>query len=213
MLGSVLLALSGALCTGLPDPLVKALEAHLPSWAQVTGNPAPASAAFERIAVERTSGPVVHLFLIDRKIQVVITREDDRAWLTDAVWCGAVPGRCEDVWTRTDEQWRSDKNTANHTGYAVYRDSLGLSPVAWSESTPALETGKKKWDKGLCTNSLCFLVSAKDSSVVRAARRPDGSVAWWDGGYILGGSTEKEMVHAYRYLLDNGRAIAGKGAK
>jgi hypothetical protein len=43
--------------------------------------------------------------------------------------------------------------------------------------------------------------------VARAAVRPDGSVAFWDGGYILGGRQEKEQVHGYGYLLEHGHAI------
>lgn len=205
-LTSFCLSLSGA----LPEPLHKVLEAQLPLWAQVAGNPAPSSGSVERIAVERTSGNLVHLFLIDRKLQATVTREDDRHWLTELVWCGEGSGRCEDLWKRNDEQWRSDKNTANHTGYAVYRDSLALSAPSLTEPVPALAAGRKKWDKGTCEAGLCFLVSAKDSSVARAAVRPDGSVVWWDGGYILGGQLEKELVHGYKFLLEKGKAIGGR---
>ena len=206
----LLLTLSLAVPTGLPEPIRKVLEAQLPIWSQVTGNPAPASTATERIAVERTSGNLIHLFLIDRKLQATVTREDDRHWLTEVVWCGEAAGRCEDLWKRNDEQWRSDKNTANHTGFAVYRDSLGLAAATMTESVPALATGKKKWDKGLCEAGLCFVVSSKDSSVARAAVRPDGSVLWWDGGYILGGSLEKELVHGYKYLLEKGKPVGSR---
>jgi hypothetical protein len=212
MFGSMaILACSLALAGALPDEIRKVLESQLPAWSQVTGNPAPPSDAMERIAVERSTGTIINVVLIERKLNVVVMLEADRYWLTEAVWCGFDAKRCEDVWTRPDEQWRSDKSTANHTGYAVYRDSLRNAPPAWTESVPSFATGKKKWDKGLCENALCFLVSARDSSVARVAARPDGSVAWWDGGYILGGGTEKEMVHAYRYLLENGHTIPFKG--
>lgn len=208
MLGSVILvAFSTAFSGALPDPIRNVLEAQLPVWSQVSGNPAPASGGMERIAVERSTGPLVHVVLVDRKMKVVVTREGDRHWLTEVVWCGAGTGRCDDDWTRPDEAWRSDRNTANHTGYAVYRDSLRIAKPSWTESVPVLATGKKKWDKGLCENGLCFLVSAKDSSVARAAVRADGSVVFWDGGYILGGTFEKEQAHGYRYLLENGHAI------
>ena len=204
---SILIAISFAFSGALPDPIRKVLEAQLPAWALVTGNPAAPSRALERIAVERTGGAIVHVVLVERKVKVVAMRDGDGYWLTEVVWCGGAPGRCDDDWARPDEAWRSDKNTANHTGYAVYRDSLANARPAWTESVPTLATGKKNWDKGLCESGLCFLVSAKDSSVARAAVRPDGSVVFWDGGYILGGSLEKEQVHGYGYLLENGHAI------
>lgn len=208
MFGTLILAaVSCAFSSPLPDPLLRVLEAQLPAWALVSGNPAPPSAAFERIAVERATGPIIHVLLLERKVKVVALREGDKYWLTEAVWCGAHADRCDDDWTRPDEAWRSDKSTANHTGYAVYRDSLRNATPTWSESVPVLETGKKKWDKGVCEGGLCFLASAKDSSTAHAAVRPDGSVAFWDGGYILGGTFEREQVHGWRYLLENGHAI------
>jgi hypothetical protein len=208
MFGSiVLVAISCAFSSPLPDPIRKVLEAQLPAWAQVTGNPASPSTALERIAVERATGSIIHLVLLERKVKAVAMHEGDRYWLTEVVWCGAGTGRCDDDWTRPDEAWRSDRNTANHTGYAVYRDSLRNAASTWTESVPVPQMGKKKWDKGVCESGLCFLVSAKDSSVARAAVRPDGTVAFWDGGYILGGALEKEQVHAYKFLLENGHSI------
>ena len=198
--------LSGA----LPDGVKKALESHLPAWSQVTGNPAPSSASEERVAVERSTGSTIAVFLVDRKIKAVVAKEDDSYWLTEVVWCGEGQGRCDDVWKRTDAQWRSDNTTANHTGYAVYRDSLRLSPSAWTNPVPSLAFGKKAWDKGLCEEGMCFAVSAKDSSVARGAVRGNGSVVWWDGGYILGGALEKELVHTYKYLLDKGKAVPAR---
>jgi len=212
MLGSlILVAFSTTFSSALPDPIRDVLEAQFPAWSQVSGNPAPASVGMERIAVERTSGQLVHVALVERKVKATVMHEGDRYWLTEVVWCDGAPGRCDDDWSRPDEAWRSDKNTANHTGYAVYRDSLRNAPPAWTESVPTPATGKRKWDKGLCENGLCFLVSAKDSAVARAAVRPDGSVAFWDGGYILGGQMEKEQVHGYGYLLEKGHAIPSKG--
>jgi len=211
MFGSiVLVAISCAFSSPLPDPIKKVLEAQLPAWAQVSGNPAAPSFAVERIAVERATGSIIHIALVERKVKAVAMHEGDRYWLTEVVWCGAGAGRCDDDWTRPDEAWRSDKNTANHTGFAVYRDSLGLAAATMTESVPALATGKKKWDKGLCEAGLCFVVSSKDSSVARAAVRPDGSVLWWDGGYILGGSLEKELVHGYKYLLEKGKPVGSR---
>lgn len=198
------------LSAGLPDGIKKALESHLPAWSQVAGNPAPSSESEERIAVERSTGSTIAVFLIERKIKAVVLKEEDNCWLTEVVWCAAGEGRCEDVWKRTDAQWRSDNTTANHTGYAVYRDSLRLSPNAWTNPVPALAFGKKAWDKGLCESGMCFSVSAKDSSVARGAVRENGTVAWWDGGYILGGVLEKELVHSYKYLLDNGKAVPAR---
>jgi len=198
----------------LPDAIKAALESQLPAWSQVTGNVAASSESDEKIAVERSTSNNIAVWLIDRKVKVSILREDSRHWLADVVWCGNGQGRCEDVWKRTDAQWRSDNATANHTGYAVYRDSLRLSPASWTDPVPALEFGKKKWDKGLCEAGMCFLVSAKDSSVAHGAARPDGSVATWDGGYIMGGVLETELVHAYKYLLEKGRDLpARKGGK
>lgn len=204
--------LSASLCGALPEALKKTLESQFPAWSQVMGRTAPSSATEERIAVERTTNSVTNLFLIERKVKAVVQKEGEHAWLTEVVWCGEGPDRCDDVWKRTDEQWRSDKGTANHTGYAVYRDALALDAASWSQSVPALETGKKKWDKGLCENGLCFVVAARDSSVARVALRPDGSVGWWDGGYILGRANESELVHAYAYLLQNGRPLGTKGS-
>lgn len=208
---SVAVLFGGQILSGaLPDGVKKALESHFPAWSQVTGNPAPSSASEERIAVERSTGSTIAVFLIDRKVKAVVAKEDDKHWLTEVVWCGAGEGRCDDVWKRTDAQWRSDNTTANHTGYAVYRDSLRLSPNAWTNPVPALVFGKKAWDKGLCESGMCFAVSAKDSSVARGALRENGSVVWWDGGYILGGALEKELTHAYRYLLDKGKAVPAR---
>jgi hypothetical protein len=191
--------------TALPEAIKAALEAQLPAWSQVTGNVAASSESEERIAVERTTGNNLSVWLIDRKVKVTVLREDTRHWLTEVVWCGAGPGRCDEVWKRTDAQWRSDNATANHTGYAVYRDSLRLSVTSWTDPVPALELGKKKWDKGLCEGGTCFFAAGKDSSVAHAAARPDGSVAAWDGGYIKGGPLETDFVHAYGYLLEKGR--------
>lgn len=157
--------------------------------------------------MERSTGSTIAVFLIDRKMKAVILKEEDRHWLTEVVWCGAGEGRCDDVWKRTDAQWRSDNTTANHTGYAVYRDSLRLSPNAWTDPVPVLALGKKAWDKGLCESGMCFSVSAKDSSVARGAVRENGTVAWWDGGYILGGALETELVRAYKYLLEKGKPV------
>ena len=201
---------SGTLWSGLPDALRQVLESQLPAWAQVMGVPAPASSTPERIAAERSTGSTTTLFLIERKVKVVVQKENERAWLVEATWCGEGTDRCDDVWKRSDEQWRSDKTTANHTGYAVYRDSLRLAPGTFARSVPTLAFGKRKWDKALCEESLCFAVALADSSVARAAFRPDGSVAWWDGGYILGRANEKELVHAYGFLRDKGRAPAAK---
>ncbi|MEK7394174.1 MAG: hypothetical protein AAB214_16570 [Fibrobacterota bacterium] len=196
----------------LPDAIKAVLEAQLPAWSQVTGNVTKSSEAEERIAVERATGDKIGVWLIDRKVKVSILREDSRHWLTNVVWCGAGAGRCDDVWKRTDAQWRSDNSTANHTGYAVYRDSLRLSVSAWSDPVPLVEFGKKRWDKGLCESGTCFMVSAKDSSVAHGAVRPDGSVASWDGGYVKGGPLETDLVQAYEYLLAKGREPK-KGAK
>lgn len=201
---------SSVLCSGLPEGLRNALETQLPAWAQVMGTPAPSSAAPERIAAERSTASTTTLFLIERRLKVVVQKEDDRAWLIEATWCGEGTDRCDDVWKRTDEQWRSDKATANHTGYAVYRDSLRLAPSPFGQPIPALTFGKRKWDKALCEGSLCFAAALADSSVARAVFRPDGSVAWWDGGYILGRANEKELVHAYGLLRDKGRAPGGR---
>jgi len=208
-LASLFLSLAPA---ALPDAIKAALESQLPAWSQVTGNVAVSSESEERIAVERTTGEKLDVWLIDRKVKVSILREDARHWLADVVWCGTGPGRCDDVWKRTDAQWRSDNSTANHTGYAVYRDSLRLAPSSWTDPVPLLEFGKKKWDKGLCESGTCFLVSAKDSSVAHGAVRKDGSVATWDGGYIKGGALETDLVHAWKYLLEKGREPK-KGAK
>jgi len=197
----------------LPVEIHNVLEAQLPAWAQITGNPAPHSEGEERIAVERSEGSTLHVFLIGRQIKATVQREGGRSWLTEAVWCGQGVDRCADVWNRNDEAWRSDKETANHTGYAVYRDSLGLDPVSWTNSVPALAAGKKAWDKGLCTDGLCFLTSAKDSSVATVAARPNGSVNWWDAGYILGGSLEKELIHSYHELLEKGLPVPKQGAR
>jgi hypothetical protein len=205
-----LTVLSATLCGALPEALKKTFESQFPAWAQVMGRPAKASDQEERIAVERTTNAVTNLFLIERKVKAVIQKEGERSWLTEVVWCGEGPDRCDDVWKRTDEQWRSDKNTANHTGYAVYRDVLRLDAATWSHPVPALETGRKKWDKGLCEDGLCFVVAAKDSSVARVALRSDSGVAWWDGGYILGRANEAELVHAYTYLLQSGRSLGSK---
>lgn len=197
----------------LPAEVHNVLESQLPAWAQVTGNPVPHSEGEERIAVERTEGSTLHIVLIARQIKATIQREGGHSWLTEVVWCGQGTDRCEDVWSRNDEAWRSDKATANHTGYAVYRDALGLDPVSWTTSVPALVAGKKAWDKGLCTDGLCFLASVKDSSVATVAARPNGSVNWWDASYILGGSLEKELIHSYRYLLEKGRPVPKQGAR
>jgi hypothetical protein len=198
------------LCAGLPEGLKKALESQLPAWAQVMGAPARSSESEERIAVERSTNSTTNVFLVERKMKAVVQKDGENAWLVDVVWCGEGPDRCDDVWKRSDEQWRSDKGTANHTGYAVYRDMLRLDAAGWTQPVPALETGRKKWDKGVCESGLCFVVAARDSSVARVALRPDGSVSWWDGGYILGRSNEKELVHAYTYLLENGRSVGSK---
>lgn len=202
--------LSLALCRGLPEALKKTLEAQLPAWSQVMGRAAPNSTADERIAVERSTNASTTVYLIERKVKAVVQKDGDDAWLTDVVWCGEGPDRCDDVWARPDTDWRSDKNTANHTGYAVYRDQLELAPSKWTDPVPSVETGRKKWDKGVCESGLCFLVAAKDSSVARAAIRPNGGLWWWDGGYILGRSNEAELVHAYTYLLRTGRAPGSK---
>lgn len=194
----------------LPDALKSALESQLPAWSQVTGNVAASSESDERIAVERTTSNNIAVWLIDRKVKVSVMHEDARYWLTDVVWCGTAAGRCDDVWKRTDAQWRSDNTTANHTGYAVYRDSLRLSPSTWTDPVPFLEFGKKKWDKGLCESGTCFAVSAKDSSVAHGALRADGSVATWDGGYIRNGTYETELVHGYKYLLEKGRDLPAR---
>lgn len=207
------LAIAGILSTqagGLPEEIRAVLEAQLPAWSQVMGNPTPASAADERIAVERSTSDAFNVVLIERKIKVAVMREAGRQWLADVVWCDQGADRCDDVWSRTDAQWRSDKATTNHTGYAVYRDSLRLSATSWTNPVGAMDFGKKKWDKGLCESGMCFVVSAKDSSVVRAAPRADGTISWWDGGYILGRSNEKELVHAYAYLLRKGHGIPFK---
>jgi len=202
--------LSAALCGALPEGLKKTLESQFPAWSQVMGRPSPNSEGEERIAVERTTNSTTNVFLIERKVKAVVQKEGESAWLTEVVWCGEGTERCDDVWKRTDEQWRSDKGTTNHTGYAVYRDNLRLDAATWSQPVPAMETGKKKWDKGACESGLCFVVAAKDSSVARVALRPDGSVWWWDGGYILGRSNESELVHAYTYLLASGHALGSK---
>lgn len=205
---SLLLSAASLLPSGLPDGIREVLEAQLPAWAAVTGNAAPASETDqERIAVERTEGSEVHLWLVARKIRATVRREEGRAWLTEATWCGAGPDRCEDLWARNDEAWRSDKATANHTGYAVYRDQLSLKPVAWDASVPKLVAGKKVWEKGLCAGGLCFLASAKDSSVATVAARPDASTAWWDASYVLGSALEKDLLHAWHLVLDKGRPL------
>ena len=85
---------------GLPDGIRKALETQLPAWAAVGGNPAPSSEGMERIAVERTSGPVWKVFLLERKIRAEVRAEGNRNWLTEATWCGAGADRCDDVWSR-----------------------------------------------------------------------------------------------------------------
>lgn len=193
----------------LPDGIRSALEAHLPAWAAVAGQSAPSSPAVERIAVERTGGDEIQVFLVERRVRAVVRREGDRQWLTDVVWCGAGADRCEDVWSRPDEQWRSDKSTRNHTGYAVYRDSLRLSAPGWSDPVPAPATGRKKWDRGLCEAGLCFFASRRDSSEARVAVRRDGTVLWWDGGYVLGGPLEKDHLHAWSFLLDKGAPVPG----
>lgn len=205
---SLLLSAALQLPSGLPEGIHEVLEAQLPAWAAVTGNPAPASeSAQERIAVERTEGNEVHLWLVARKIRATVRREEGRAWLTEATWCGAGPDRCEDLWARNDEAWRSDKATANHTGYAVYRDSLVLKPVVWDASAPKLVAGKKVWDKGLCSGGLCFLASDKDSSLATVAARPDASTAWWDASYVLGSALEKDLLHGWSLVLDKGRPV------
>ena len=63
---SILIAISFAFSGALPDPIRKVLEAQLPAWALVTGNPAAPSRALERIAVERTGGAIVHEVLVER---------------------------------------------------------------------------------------------------------------------------------------------------
>jgi hypothetical protein len=210
MLASLILALSLNAPAALPEGVHRTLESQLPAWAAITGNPAAASQAEERIAVERTEGPVLHVFLIARKIQATIRREGERSWLTEATWCGQGEGRCDVAWARSDEQWRSDKNTANHTGYAVFRDSLVLATANWTESVPALVAGKKKWDKGLCQSGLCFLASAKDSSLAFVAARPDATVSWWDASYVLGGSLEKDLLNGWKLVLEKGKTLTGK---
>ncbi|MEN9355739.1 MAG: hypothetical protein RL318_3064 [Fibrobacterota bacterium] len=210
MLSSLLLVLCLNTPAALPTEVRATLESQLPAWAALTGNAAAASSSEERFAVERTEGAVLHVYLIDRKIQATIRREEGKSWLTEATWCGQGEGRCDVSWSRSDDQWRSDKNTANHTGYAVFRDSLSLPAVNWTESVPALVAGKKKWDKGLCRDGLCFLASAKDSSVAFVAARQDASILWWDASYILGGALEKDLLHAWKLLLDKGRALTGK---
>ena len=205
-----LFALLVPLSAGLPDGVLKVLESQLPAWAELTGNPAPSSASEERIAVERTSGPLLHVFLVERRIRAEVRREGETWWLSDATWCGTGTGRCDDVWKRTDEQWRSDASTENHTGYAVYRDSLRLGRAAWTENVAAPSTGRKRWDKGLCEGGLCFYASSRDSSVARVAARRDGSTAWWDGGYVLGGPLEKDLLHAWKLLLEKGRPVPAK---
>ena len=199
----LVLALVGA----MPDAVKDALESQFPAWAQVAGVAAASSVSQERIAVERTSGGTLHVFLLERKVKAVVVSEGGRGWLTDLVWCGAADAGCEDVWNRPDEQWRSDKSTANHTGYAVYRDSLRLSAAAWNGPVSVPAFGKKAWDKGLCEGGLCFYASARDSAVARAAVRPDGSVLWWDMDRVRDGSAPS-VIHAFGYLRDKGRALS-----
>ena len=176
----------------------------------MTGNVATSSDPDERIAVERTTANSIAVWLVDRKVKVSVVREDAKYWLKEVVWCGATAGACDDVWKRTDAQWRSDNSTANHTGYAVYRDSLRIGSPSWTDPVPYLEFGKKKWDKGLCENGICFLVSVKDSSVAHGAAREDGSVVAWDGGYIKGGAGESQAIHAFDFLLEKGRDVPGR---
>jgi hypothetical protein len=202
-----ILALSMARTGAMPDAVKSALESQLSAWAQVAGAAAASSVSQERIAVERTSGSTLHIFLLERKVKAVVVAEGERSWLTDLVWCGADTGRCEDVWNRPDEKWRSDKSTANHTGYAVYRDSLRLSTATWKDPVLAAVFGKKAWDKGLCEGGLCFYASTKDSAIARAAFRPDGSVLWWDLDRVHPGSAQS-VIHAFGYLRDKGRAVS-----
>ena len=211
-----LVAFSLSLTGALPDEFRRVLEAQLPVWSAVMGRPAPSSEAPERIAVERSTTSPLNLFLIERNLKVVVMREGERQWISEVVWCAGPGGDlCADMAKRTDAQWRSDKATTNHTGYAVYRDSLRLATPVWVDAVPPLEPAKKKWDKGLCEGGLCFYVSGRDSSVVRAAPGPDGAIGWWDGGYVKGGLNPTEMLHAYGYLLEKGRVLgSGKaGAK
>lgn len=210
MLASLILALSLDAPAAMPAEIRSALESQLPAWAALTGNPAASGEEPERIAVERTDGPVVHVFLVGRRIQATVRREAGRSWLTEAVWCGAGEGRCDVDWSRNDEAWRSDKTTANHTGYAVYPEPLPLAPATWSDPVPALAAGRKKWDKGLCQGGLCFLASAKDSSLAFVAARPDASISWWDASYVLGSALEKDLLNGWKLVLEKGKALGVK---
>ncbi len=204
MITAAFLSLGLNLTAVLPPSLHDVIEAQLPIWSEVTGNPAePSVTREERIAVERTDGEECHIFLIDRKIRATVHREGESSWLTDVIWCDTMPGRCEDVWSRKDAEWRSDKSTANHTGYAVYRDSLMLNSVALTDHAPSgLTVGKKKWVKAICAGGLCFLAD-QDSSVASVA--VDGSKVLWKD--INRASASPDIGRAYRFLMLKGEEL------
>lgn len=211
MIAGLLLAALVAASKPLPEGLKFALERHMPAWAQITSNAAPSSDSMERIAVERAQS-LLEVFLIDRKIQLSVHEENGRYWVESARWCAepSWKGRCPKVWGRSDSAWHATRDNYDKTGYDVYRDSLAMRATSWTDPVPSMDSTRSVWNKAVCQSGLCFLVRSKDSSVGKVAIRPEGSIAWWEGGYVKDIPDEFEMVHAYNYLLEHGRSIPFK---
>lgn len=211
MIAGLLLAAIVGASKPLPEGLKFALERHLPAWAQITSNAAPSSDSMERIAVERAQS-LLEVFLIDRKIQLSVQEENGRYWVESARWCAepSWKGRCPKVWGRSDSAWSATRDNYDKTGYDVYRDSLAMRATSWTDPVPPMDSTRSVWNKAACQSGLCFVVRSKDSSVGKVAIRPEGSIVWWEGGYVKGIPDESEMVHAHNYLLEHGRSIPFK---
>jgi hypothetical protein len=194
----------------LPKCIKHALEFQIGAWSEVFGNPGESSSRSERFAV--SVGPDwFQVYAIDRKLDLFGVLDSGRYWITDAKWCDerAWKGRCDKMWNRTDEDWKQVRGQEAPSGYDVYRDSLTIDLANWSDPVPPLDSIRShgKWTKALCRDGLCHFASQEDSTLGRAAVRRDGSVSWWDGGYIKDVPNESELVHGYEYVLKHGHTI------